>query len=136
MSTTTSTELKKKLDQVETNLQLAINAGARKETVKKIEKQINELKEQLHQEQESRDITKIERWSNEMLIKRYEQATAYGRKAGDKIEGLNMFNSEGREGDVKDYENALRIIEIIEDEGRRRNLVFFMSEDEIKDILK
>lgn len=135
-STTMSTNLKKQLEQAEVSLQSAKSAGARMETITALEKQVGIIQVQLQQEKESRDITKIIKWSNEILIKRYEQATVYGKNAGDKIAGLNMFNSEGREGDIKDYENALKIIETIENEGRRRQLVYFMSEEEIQEILK
>lgn len=66
------------------------------------------------------NIRNLAAWSNQELIRRYDKAVAYTKSLGDK--------------DSTKYNRALRLIELFEDEGSRRQITPFIPEAEIQDI--
>lgn len=80
-----------------------------------------------------RDIRHIRSWSNKVLMQRYQEATKYTTGYEEKVNKRGLFSDpEGKH--IKKYKTLLRLIEILEDEGRRRKIVYFMSDQEFSDM--
>lgn len=137
MSTRKSTDFDGEIKRVKQSLE-AIRDNARPETVQSLEKQLNDLKKQKKLERKHKDIRHLKSWPNQVLVERYDDATEYARRYESQVEGVNLFSSDEEKAKLDHYRAAIKIIEMIEDEGRNRQILHFMSDDEklrvIKDI--
>lgn len=137
-STKKSTDFDSEIKKVEQSLEVIRQSNARPETLQSLENQLKDLKKQKKLERKHKDIRQLKSWPNQVLVERYDDATEYARKYEKQIEGVNLFSSDEEKAKVDHYRAVLRIIEMIEDEGRRRRILYFMSDDEklrvIKDI--
>lgn len=73
---------------------------------------------------------------DEKLIKFYDQTKAWLIKHEAQTGTQNLFDINGQKYDSQKYEAKLRLIEKIEDEGRKRQLVAFLPNREIQKIFE
>ena len=138
MSTRTSTDFDSEIRRVKQSLEVVRQSDARPETIQSLEKLLKDLKKQKKLERKHKDIRQLKSWPNQVLVERYGDATEYARKYEIQVEGVNLFSSDEDKAKIDHYRAVIRIIEMIEDEGRNRQILYFMSDDEklrvIKDI--
>lgn len=130
MSIIMSTNYQKLIEQAKSELKVAKDAGVRKQTLNAIEERIKKLKKELKQEKRNKDIKYLESWPNEILMQHYEEAVKFTTEREKEIQGIGLFNNEGHEEEIKKFEDSLRLVEILETEGRRRNMLYFMTDEE------
>lgn len=82
---------------------------------------------------DNRDIRQLCLWSNEVLLQRYEETTKYVSEYEDRANKLGLFNDPEGEH-IKKYRTFLKLIELLEDEGRRRKMIYFMGDQEFSDL--
>lgn len=133
-STKTSTDYQKNISDAEKALLTAQNAGARQTTIKKIKARLDEAKRQEELDKKHRDLRFVDEWPNEILIKRYEEATKFAEDLMAKMDDPGLFSSKANQELSKRYDNVLKIIERLEDEGRARQLAFFLTAEQIQQI--
>jgi len=138
MSTGTSTDFDSEIKRVKQSLDVVRQSSARSETIKALKKQLKDLKKRKTLERKYKDIRQLKSWPNQVLVERYDDATEYACKYESQVEGINLFSSDEDKSRLDHYKAVLRIIEMIEDEGRSRQILYFMSDNEklrvIKDI--
>ena len=93
-------------------------------------------KKKKSQTNKDKDIRHIKSWSNKVLMQRYEEATKFTTEREKEIEGIGLLNSSGHEEDIKKFKDALRLVEIIEDEGREREMLYFLTDEEQVEMIK
>ena len=133
-STKTSTDYQKLISDAEMALLAAQKAGARQTTIKKIKARFDEAKQQEELDKKHRDLRFIGEWPNEILIKRYEEATRFAEDLMAKMDDPGLFSNKENQEQSRRYDNVLKIIERLEDEGRARQLAFFLTAEQIRQI--
>ncbi len=131
ISTQTSTNLESAIKKAQTNLDAARQAGARNETIQALKEALQSLQIQSENEATYKDIRFLKEWPNDILITRYEEATAFARNLEPEVASVDLFNQQERETQVKKYNDVLKLIELLEDEGRERQMIYFMSDNEL-----
>lgn len=131
-----STNYKQLIEKAKAELKTAKEAGVREQTLEAIQKRIARLKRDYKWEKKYRDIKYLKEWPGDVLIKRYEEVTAFTTDREKEIEGVGLFNQKGKEDEVKRFNTSLRLVEKLEDEGRKRNLVFFKTDRELNSLIK
>lgn len=129
MSTKTSTNFDEFIKKAEQSLNAAKVAGAREETIKTLEKNLKTLEDRAKNDGKYKDFTFLKEWPNDILVERYKDATRFATNLEKEIGDINLFNQ--KPDKAKLYAEVLRIIELLEDEGRAREILFFMSSDEL-----
>lgn len=135
-STNSSTDLSSEIAKANTRLEAAVKAGARSETIEKLATVVKDLKRKVANEEVYKDIRLIEQWPDEVLIKHYDEAREYAIKIESEVSNVDLFNNEEKQPVIKRYEAALSLIEKLEIEGRKRDLIYFLSKDELLDTCK
>lgn len=133
-STEMSTNKSSEVIRLEQELASAQEAGARKETIQTLKQRIQESIDKEETDRKNNDIRYLKEWPNEILIKHYDEATKQATKLFESVSTITLFDKDAREQEVKDYETALKLVELLEDEGRDRKIVPFLTEAEIKAI--
>lgn len=77
----------------------------------------------------------ISDWPNDVLIERYSRAIKLGTTLLNTISKSENAD-EKRQEIIRNYEAIVRIIEAIEDEGRRREIVPFIPDEVIEEIFE
>jgi len=72
--------------------------------------------------------------SNKKLIHLYNKTKNWLLKHESKVDSQNMLDVSNQPYNPKEYESKLRLLEKVEDEGRRREITPFISEKELKKI--
>ena len=83
---------------------------------------------------EHRDILLIKEWPNKVLVKRYEQVKEKAIETEKRLEELSLYEQEKKEQLADKYRAILRLIELLEDEGREREILYFMPWKEVREI--
>lgn len=133
-STKTSTNYQSLISDAEKALLAAQKAGARQTTIESLKERLDQAKKHEELDRKYKDIQFMSEWPNEILITRYEEATKYAEDFSAKMDDPGLFANKESQERSKHYESVLRIIERLEDEGRKRNLAFFLSTEEIQQI--
>lgn len=133
-STNKSTSYEKQIIQLENELSLAESAGAKNETIQAIKGRLKKLTTKSQNEKDWRDIRKVKKWPDKILIQRYEETVEYANNLGDQLNSLSLLSNHQLTKEAKKYQQTIEIIEILEDEGRGRELAYFLSEGEIESI--
>ena len=136
MSTNMSKNYKRLIEKAKAELLVAKDAGAREQTLAAIKDRIKHLKRELNQDKRNRDIKYLKSWPDEVLMERYDEATRFTTEREKDIQGIGLFNSERREEEIKKFKDSLRLVEALEDEGRRRKMLYFMTGKEQTKIIK
>jgi hypothetical protein len=131
-----STNYKQLIEKTKEELKTAKEAGVREQTLVVIRKRIEKLKRDIKWEKKYRDIKYLREWPGDILIKRYEEATSFTTDREKEIEGIGLFNLQGKEDEVKKFKSSLKLVEKLEDEGRRRDLIYFKTDQELKGLIK
>lgn len=132
-STAMSTNL---VSQLEQELTIARQVGARKETVAAIEQRLLKEKGAIEKEQKYRDIQSITEWPTEILLKTYHKTAAKAKELFDQVGKLTLLDQQENQPLIAEYDEIIKRVEVLEDEGRRRELVAFMPEEEIRACLE
>lgn len=77
----------------------------------------------------------ISDWPNDVLIERYSRTIKLGTTLLNTI-SKSENDDEKRQEIIRNYEAIVRIIEAIEDEGRRREIVPFIPDEVIEEIFE
>lgn len=129
MSTQPSPNFTEAIKKARQNLDAAIKAGAREETIKTLEDSVKKLEDETKNESKYKDITFLREWPDNVLVQRYKEATEFATNLEKDLSDTNLFNQKPEK--TKLYTDALKVIEILEDEGRVREILFFMSSVEL-----
>ncbi len=129
MSTQPSTHFDGAIKKARQNLEAAIKAGAREETIKALEGSVRKLEDEAKNEGKYKDITFLREWPDSILVQRYKEATKFASNLEKDLADTNLFNQKPEK--TKLYADALKVIQILEDEGRVREILFFMSSVEL-----
>ncbi len=135
-STKMSTELNKAIKQAKSNIKVAKKAGARMETIATLEKRLTDLIEQAENEAKYKDVRYLQEWPGEILLERYVEAKTFADTLDKEIGERTLLDDDEKKEKVKKFEAALKLIERIEDEGRKREMLYFMDENQLLDTVK
>jgi hypothetical protein len=131
-----SKNYKKLIENAKAELLIAKDAGVREQTLNAIKDRIKHLRREFKQEKRNKNIKHFGSWPDEILMQRYDEVTKFTTEREKDIRGIGLFNSEDREEDMKKFEDSLRLVEILEDEGRRRKMLYFMTDKERATVIK
>ncbi len=133
-STNKSTNYEKQIVHLENELSLAKSASAKKETIQAIKKRLKKITSEAQNEKDWRDIRKIADWPDKILIQRYEESLNFADKLDIKLNDLDLLNNKKLTENANRYFQVLKVIKTLEDEGNKRQLAYFLSEEEIETI--
>lgn len=136
-STTMSSNIKS-INEIERELLVAEKAGARSETIKAIKERLDEEKALQEQEKRNNDIHFIKLWTNEALLKHYDNATYKAKERMTEVDQLTLMDSKSQKKKrvIKKYEVAIKLVETIETEGQRRQIMPFIPDREIEKVFE
>lgn len=135
-STNTSTDLENQIKRTAESIRVAKDIGARQETIETLEVTLLELKTKAINQEKYKDIRCITEWPDDVLIERYNVATSYAKKIEPELSDVDLFNSQEKEVPLERYQSALKLIEYLEKEGRKRDILYFFPKDKVLSICK
>jgi len=91
---------------------------------------INKVKEKTVDPNLYSDIRLINQWPDEMLVKQYDQAKSRALMVEKESDKMGLLNEQKEELDKK-YDLILRTIERLEDEGRKRQILYFLPWEQV-----
>jgi len=92
------------------------------------------LKTKSKKQKKYRDIRYINDWPNSVLVERYDQAKERAIEIEKQLEKLGLYEQKEKKHLAKKYRTVLRLIELLEDKGREREILYFMPWKEVKEI--
>ena len=99
-----------------------------------VEKMKYKLKNNNENLRKYRDIHFIKEWPSQALVKRYDEVRKVAIQIEDQLEKVGFDEQEEKQELTEKYERTLRLIELLEDEGRKRSILYFMPWEEVEEI--
>lgn len=93
-----------------------------------------ELKTKVKNSEEYKDIRLIDKWPNEVLVERYDEAKKVAIEIEKQLGKLGLYEQEEKKELSEKYKRTLKLIEFLENKGRDKNILYFMPWEEVKGI--
>lgn len=92
------------------------------------------LKTKSKRQKKYKDIRHINNWPNGVLVERYDQAKEKAIEVEKQLEKCGLYEQKKRKVLAKKYRTVLKLIELLGDKGREREILYFMPWKEVKEI--